>query len=120
MPNIRLTSFERVVPRGTQRVDWLVRVDGHWRNVADAPLATQLDSGNRGSGLIWQRLVEISAATGTWFQRIVTEPANTAARDPLSYLQREARGASRRVQRTYRCLLDDGSLNNASTEEPPV
>jgi hypothetical protein len=120
MPQVRLTSFETVVPRGTQRVDWLVHLDGAWRNVAEVPSAQQVESTDRGTRLIWQRLIDLAVPSGTWFQRIVTEPSDKILRDPLGYLERDARGAGRRVQRTYHQLMADGHLQRSADVHSPV
>ena len=109
MARVVLTAFEQVVARGVQRVEWLVQVEGKWRRATDCGRLIEPDKRNSPS-VVWQRIIELDVAVGTWFQRITTEPGKVQRQDPLAYLQSGRTNAAVRVSRMHLQLGPDGRL----------
>ncbi len=116
---VRLTAYEAVVPRGTERVSWLVHVDDSWMLARDVPdvVLTRLDAG---PGMIWETEAELSLEPGSWLIQIRRRPRGDAFTDPLRYLENEVRRAREHVLRRYFVVGRRGELKPPPKDrEPP-
>jgi hypothetical protein len=106
---IELTEGESITQRGAERVSWRVqRADG-WVRASDWPGASAQLLESK-AGTVWERRIELELVAGTLLERVVSRPGTARARDPLEYLQREARAVARQLQRTLYRVTARGEL----------
>lgn len=100
--SVELFESESVVPGGRRRIRWFVREAHGWVAVArHASARTELQA--PAPGTVWESRVELTLAPGTLVARVERLPQPGRRRDPLAYLEREARDpAERRVEHRYR------------------
>jgi hypothetical protein len=104
---VELTESEHIVPRGSERVHWLVRVRNGWTAAAAIPGA-RVESNQPEPGVVWSRRIELELARGTLLQRVCSSP-RSVERSPLAHLQSPF-STPRRVLRTLHRVGGRGVL----------
>ena len=96
LETVELHEDEHIVPRGSARSTWHVKVKDAWVRAPDVPGArvTQLDPA---PGSVWRRRIELELAAGTALLLTESSPLFTY-KTPLAHLQ-HGPAAERRVRR---------------------
>lgn len=115
---IELSAYERIVPRGTERVTWWVYADERWIAVRNHP-AVELESQSPPPQVIWQTTARLQLLPGSWLLRITRSPLSEPERDPMHYLAREALKARTKIGRQYFRTGRRGELQRAKFADSP-
>jgi hypothetical protein len=119
MALVRVLTGEYVVPYGTKTTTWSVHVEGSWTSITKVA-GSERQTVSSGPGTVWQSLFEVRVPAGTWLLRIDTAPLPRRHDDPMSYLEREVRGARQKVTRRYYRVRRSGELVPAAREQAPT
>ena len=106
---IELIEFEKVVPRGVSKQTWAVRLGGQWVQAAKVPGATIVGSPGR-VGVVWERRVQLTLATGTSLRSTTEDPQLARHKDVFSIITVDPR-ATTRVRRVEYRLSTTGTLD---------
>lgn len=112
---VELMEGEHVVPRGSARTHWLVRIRDGWVPAASVPGA-HLESLDPEPGTVWTRRVLLQLPRGTLLLRVSSTP-QLLDRSPLGFLQAGTR-APRRVTRTLHRVGRNGELAHEPEADP--
>jgi hypothetical protein len=113
--SVALFDEETIVPHGTRRVVWFVRVAEAWVAPSAQPLAV-VENRDAGAGTVWERSTIVDLPIGTELMRVETRPMPVRHADPLRYLVKEARHVRRETRRTYFHVDARGQLLPKRTE----
>lgn len=113
---VRVIANEVIVPHGTSKTSWWLRVADEWCSVRDVPgvLLTRVDAGPQ---RVWETLAELRVAPGAQLMRVRQTPEPEPARDPMSYLENARLTTRTRLERHYFTVDPDGKLRRSKAPE---
>lgn len=115
---VELSAYERIVPRGTERVTWWVYAEDRWLSVRKHP-DVELEAQSPAPQTIWQTTARLQLAPGSWLLRITRSPLSEPERDPMHYLGREARTVRTKIGRQYFRVGRRAELQRAKFADSP-
>jgi hypothetical protein len=113
---VELTESEHVVPRGSARTKWFVRVRDGW-TAAGAMPGARVEAVSPGPGMVWTRRIQLELARGTLLMQIVSAP-QPVRRTPLEFLE-SSTTSRRRVLRTLHRVGRAGTLLRQPVPQAP-
>ena len=102
---IEVRDSESVVPRGTRRIDWSLRVNDGWVKACDAQGAS-VRSVDAPSGTVWERLITLELPTGARLLRVEVRPGAPVRRDALEYLTGNPKSPGTLFKHVFRVTAD--------------
>lgn len=109
---ITLSEFEKIVPYGVARQTWSVYCEGRWMAARSVPGAI-VNSLPSKPGLVWERSVELSLASGARLEQLSEMPKPRRQLDAFSILTLD-QGTPTLARKTPHHVTDKGQLIRTS------
>jgi hypothetical protein len=109
MEVVEVVEDERVADHGQVHVWWFVQKADDYVKAGEWPGAVS-ERRDAGPGTVWERAIRLSVPRGTELMRVEVRPRPPVHQDPLSYLERDQKGAPRVTRRSHFLVTRGGRL----------